>query len=145
MKLTRQMFLLFALCFTLVGFGPSGCSNTTLHKNGVYAEDRTLFEADKATTTGARLMRKFVEWEQKYRSTLPPEVSRASDKVFLNGDKWIDSAVALREAYATNPSKENKLALENSLRLIQSVLDEVARYMGPSSTNSPPAELPVKK
>ena len=116
-------FVLFAFCA-----GPTGC-NATLDPAGVYQGDKVLYGAEKTITTAYKSFDSFLKWEETYRAALPVEVSRAADVIRLNAKKWIDSAIALREVYAANPTAENRKKLDVALSLIDAALSEANRYM----------------
>lgn len=139
MKLPKILGVILLAVAFLAPVGPVGCK-ASLDKQGVYDGDQALYSADKAIVGSTRILRSFVKWEYDFRATLPVEVSRAADKVRSNADQWVDSAIALRDAYAANPSKDNKLALENSVKLLQTALAEATKYMAQnqSPTNAVP-------
>lgn len=128
MKTISRLVVAIAFTAFLLTSGPVGC-NATLEKDGVYQGDNILYQAEKATTTAYKTFDSFLRWEQTYRATLPVEVSRAADVIRLNAKKWIDSAIALRDAYAANPTAENRRKLDVALNVIDAALAEATRYL----------------
>ena len=128
MKKFRSLLFGVILAASLIFTGPVGC-NATLDPAGVYQGDNILYNAEKATTTAYKTFDAFLKWEHQHRAILPVEVSRAADVVRLNAKKWIDSAIALRDAYATNPTPENRKKLDTALSILDAALAEAARYM----------------
>lgn len=128
--------MIMAQLAVLIMFGPVACK-TTLQPGGPY-NDPVLYNADKTITSSYRILHSFVKWEYDNRAVLPVEVSRAADAVRDNAEKWITSAINLREAYALAPNKESKNNLEKTLDVLQSVLQEAAKYMADNQTRTNP-------
>jgi len=148
MKKFTQIIALVALTIGMLSpIGPVACSKTTLSADGVYQGDKTLYSAEKTITTAYKSFDAFLKWEETYRAALPVDVSRAADTVRLNAKKWIDSASAMRDAYASSPTKENRDKLQLTLSLIDTALAESLKYMqaNKSIAPAPPSNLPVKK
>lgn len=122
----NTMMLALTLVLSVVAF--TGCQ-TNLDKEGIYKGDKVLYNSDKTITTSYRVLHAFVKWEMDYRELLPPEVTKAADAVRRDSRKWINSAIALREAYAINPSEENKLNLQKSLEVLDVALAQISKYM----------------
>lgn len=141
MKFTKLICLVL-MSVALVGCGPTGCSNTTLSKDGVYQGDKFLYSAEKTITTAYKSFDSFLRWEETYRAALPVEVSRAADTIRLNAKRWIDSASAMRDAYVSSPTPENRDKLKITLNLIDTALAESLNYMSqnkalvPAGTNT---------
>lgn len=132
MKFIRRFQNFIALTILALGLlspvGPTGCSST-LSPTGVYQGDKILYNADVTITTAYKSFDSFLKWETAFRAVLPVEVSRAADTIRLNAKKWIDSASALREAYASNPTRENRDKLKATLDLIDTALVQAQKYM----------------
>jgi hypothetical protein len=142
MKRFTQIIGLLALA-TICFVGPAGCNKSTLAPAGVYQGDKILYNADKAITTTYKQFDTFLKWELQYRSVLPVEVSRAADTIRLNAKKWIDSASALRDAYAAQPNPANRDKLQLALDLIDTAFDEAVKYMAANQANAPNKGLTV--
>lgn len=134
-RFTQTIGLLALAVFCLAV--PVGCNRTTLAPGGAYAGDKVLYNADKSITTSYRLFQTFLKWELQFRQVLPVEVSRSADTIRLNAKKWIDSASALRDAYANTPSAENKDKLMLALNIIDTALLEASKYMGDFQATAP--------
>lgn len=107
----------------------TGCQSNKLAEPGPYKGDEILYAADKTITSSYRILHSFVKWEYTHRALLPPEVSHAADAVRGNASRWIDSAIALREAYAVSPTAENRNSLEKTISILEAALTEAAKYM----------------
>lgn len=137
------------LALGLLIFPLSGCG--TLDKTGVYGDGavatapggvaatnvnagKVLYDADSAITTGYSLMSGFVLWEYQNRAALlvNPSIKQAADVVRANGAKWISSAIALRDTYATNSTPANLLGLQQALALITAGTSEIGKYYSPA-------------
>lgn len=136
MKKITQIIGLLSLAVLLVAI-PAGCGNSTLAPAGLYHGDKTLYAAEKATTSAYKEFQTFVKWEAEWRAVLPVEVSRSADVVRANAKKWIDSAGALRDAYVRTPTAENKDKLELTLNIIDTALREAVKYMSDNKAIAP--------
>lgn len=107
----------------------SGCAR--LAPDGVYKGDQVLFRADKVITSSYEVMHSFVQWELSNRRTLEqwPEIREAADVVRNNAQRWIDTAISLREAYAANPNDATRRGLDKALDTLATALAESAAYM----------------
>lgn len=126
-RVNRRSFLLSVFC-SLILLLP-GCA--VLDKSGPYGGDTLLFNADQTITAGYSTLRTFVKWEKDNRDALAawPEVRKSADHVRLNAQRWIDSAIALRERYAANKTQANRNALTDGLRVIRTAMTEATKYL----------------
>lgn len=138
----RKLRLLLTLAFALfvVTSGPIGCKST-LAPDGVYQGDKFLYNAEKTITTSYDLLHSFVQWELDYRAILPVEVSRAADTVRIHSKRWVDSAIALRDAYAASPTPQNKDKLVTALNILDTALTEAGKFMVSYKSQAPNAGL----
>lgn len=90
---------------------------------------RVLYNADKAIVSSYRILDSFLKWEQTYRSTVPLAVTQAADSIRANAERWIDSAINLRQAYAQNPTGQNRTALEKAITVLEQALAEASKYL----------------
>ena len=122
--------LIVSLCLSaaaaLLG---AGCG--TLDKTGVYAGDQVLYTTELTITTSYDVVHTFVTWEKENRSVLAkwPEIKQAADLMRQDAPHWFKSAHALRDAYALDPSPENRDALQTKLRVLRAALTEAAAHM----------------
>jgi len=135
------------ICLTAVGFivfaGFQGCGTlapgTAEHPSpygGVDATgamktpDRILYDADLAIATAYDALHGFVTFELQNRAALAstPAIKQAADKIRAGAPKWFASAIAVRDAYAGNPSTENRTALQRALDILQQAISEANRY-----------------
>lgn len=123
----RTFFAVLCLLSSALWF--AGCG--TLDPAGPYKGDEVLYKADMTITTAYDALHGFVSWEYQNRAALAskPEIKKAADNVRVNARQWIDSAIALREAYAANPTNENRDALQKTLGIIRAALNEAVKYM----------------
>lgn len=125
-----QTVLMPVLLLALVACG-------TLAPGGAY-KDKTLYDADMAITTGYDVLHNFVTWEYQNRAALQtfPAITQAADNVRANARTWISSAIALREAYAANPIKDNADKLQAAIDIIRSAMTEATKYLVQTSTTA---------
>jgi hypothetical protein len=107
----------------------TGCKSTQLSQTGPYKGDTVLYNADRSINAGYKLAHDFVTWEYNNRNVLPLQVTQAADAVRANARKSLDAALAMRDAYANNPSKENASNLDVALNVLQSGLAEAGKIM----------------
>lgn len=102
-----------------------------LASDGPYKGDKFLYETDNTIVTSFEMLHSFVSWEYSNRTILAghPEIKASADVVRKNAKRWRDSAIALRKAYAANPTQENKDALTTSIKVIQTALTEATSYI----------------
>lgn len=136
------VLLLVGLILTFAPALFTGCASSgDLAADGVYQQNATLYNADKSIGVAYDTMHTFVSWEYQNRQALSqyPQIKQAADHVRINAKEWLQSATALRLAYATDPSAQNKSQLENALNVLQEALNQAAKYMNTAITNQPPA------
>lgn len=122
------LLLLSLLVFDVAVF--TGC-NRTLAPEGVYKGDDALYHADNSIVTGKRLLDTFVTWEKDNRVLLwqaDQGVKKAADHVRANAKDWVKSAIALREAYALNPTPEKRDALQTTLNILDAAINQALVY-----------------
>jgi len=117
------------LCIAVLALLIFGCR--PLAPEGVYKGDTVLYGADKTITESYDILHAFVSWEFQNRQALAgtPEIRKTADAIRSNASKWIDSAIALREAYAANPTDANRTALTHSLAVLREALVQAQRYL----------------
>ncbi|MGO8675111.1 MAG: hypothetical protein ACLQVX_04480 [Limisphaerales bacterium] len=111
----------------------AGCG--TLDPAGVYQGNQALYQTDVALASSYEVLHGFVQWEYDNRAALSstPEIKAAADRVRSGAPQWFASALALRDAWQTNPSSTNQTSLEQSLAVIQQA---TAQAIGCMATNS---------
>jgi hypothetical protein len=130
---------LLALLFSVVALATfSGCGTLA---PGVYDQDEILYRADTAITTGYDVLHAFVAFEYANRAALAskPEIKRAADRVRTHAPLCIGSAIALREAYAAAPTRENRDKLQASLAVLRAALLEATTYLNAHQPALPPS------
>lgn len=130
----RRVASVISVTSCLILLLATGCAHLakgTPEKPSPYAGDQVLFDADQAITTGYDLLHVFVTWEFKNRAQLAsiPEIRKAADRVRAHAAEWIDSASALRDAYAASPTPENRSALADGLRVLRQAIAETTTYL----------------
>lgn len=113
---------------------PAVCLQTgcrSLDADGPYQGDETLHAADKTIVGAYDALHAFVKWEYQNRAALKdkPEITKAADTIRAGAEKWIASAIALRDVYAASPTSDNAVKLSTALRFLRQALDEAASYM----------------
>lgn len=140
-KLLNLLLLVALLAFS------SGCG--TLSETGTYGsgqlltpaglvpspaaktDSEILYDADLAITTGYDLLHTFVIWEFENREALAPfpAIKKAADDVRVHAKQWVGSAVLIRDAFAANPTPENRNALQTSLGVLRTAIGQASLYM----------------
>lgn len=111
-----------------------------LAPGGVYQGDKVLYEAEQAITEGHALLQEFVTWEKTHRDALAqfPEIRKFADKVYNEGPSWFGSAAALKDAYKSNPTQENKDKLQLAVGVLRTAIQQASVFLTQPATNSPP-------
>lgn len=115
--------------FCMFLFGCGGCS--TLAPEGVYGSDKLLYETDKLIVDSYQIFDAFLKLEKENRDALfklEPKIKAAADKIRADGPKWIQSAIAMRDAYKSQPGTDTKTALEAALGLLRTGMSEAINY-----------------
>lgn len=115
----------------------------TLAPNGAYTS-KVLYDADVSITTSYNVLHTFVTWERDNRAALAklPQVTQAADNVRANARAWLSSAIALRETYAANPTKNGEQALTAALAILRAATTEAAKYLVAPATSPAITSLP---
>ena len=116
----------------------TGCG--TLAPAGAYAGDKVLYNTDVTIATSYDALHVFVKWEYENREALSgtPEIKSYADTIRKNAPRYFASALALRDAYAANPSSGTKSALQASLNVIRQATAEATRYLVSNRSFTPP-------
>lgn len=106
-----------------------GCQ-TRLSNPGAY-NDPILYHADNAIVTGTKILQVLVTYEYENRLVLAsnPAIRKATDEVRLHAKDWVKTALVLRDAYAANPTPDNRKALDSALRVIDVAVAEALSYL----------------
>lgn len=107
----------------------TGCN--TLHPDGVYRGDQVLHKSELTITTSYDLIRTYVTWEKANREQLTawPQIKRSADYMRANAKQWFATANVLHDAYAGDPTAENRDQLLTAVAVLQTALNEAAGYM----------------
>lgn len=127
-----KLFLIPFVLLTLVACG-------TLAPGGAY-QDKVLYSADLTIATSYDLVHSFVTWEYNNRASLAamPQVTQAADNIRRNARQWFGSAIALRDAYAANPTSDTLSKLNAALEILRTAMNEAVKYFVPSNATSTP-------
>ena len=111
-----------------LALGLSGCG--TLDPGGPYQGDKFLYNADGVISSSYELLHAFVTWEAKERANLTgtPEVTTYADYVRANAKGWVQSAIAVRDAYAADPGKD-PVDLQRALAVLRESAAQAAKYL----------------
>jgi hypothetical protein len=137
--------ILLPLLWACAISGLTGCG--TLDPNGAYKGDKVLYVADRTIRAGRDLLHEFVKWEFENRVALAksPEITAEADYVRGHARKWISTAVRMREAYSTEPSAENRTALEVTLDVLRQAMADASSYMAKGKTQAAIGDLQIYK
>ncbi|AWI10323.1 hypothetical protein [Ereboglobus luteus] len=122
------IFVMAALTFSTL----PGCK-TTLEEGGPYKGDTLLYRAELASVTSYELMNTFVKWEHDNRNLLSthPEIKVAADRVRTEYPKVKAGLDAAIEVYRQLPNDENKAKLSDIIKVVQTEVAKVSKYMNP--------------
>lgn len=123
----KRILASITLLLLLVGLTACG----TLAPNGAYQGDDVLYKADTVITTSYTVFDSFLKYEHANRAALSgrPEIKKAADHIRTNAKVWIGSAIALRDAYALNPTPDGNAQLQKALAVLRAALIESTRYL----------------
>jgi len=115
-----------------------GCA--ALDPAGPYEGDQVLYQADGAITSSYEILHAFVQWEHDRRPALAgaPEITAYADHVRAHSREWIASALALRDAYALDPSGGAQ-DLQRALAILREAARQAAQYLLAATGTEPPA------
>ena len=115
----------------------AGCGS--LDPAGVYQGNLALYQTDVALASSYEVLHGFVQWEYDNRAVLSstPAIKAAADRVRTGAPQWFGSALALRDAWQTNPSSTNQTSLQEALAVIQQATVEAISYMATNSAGLP--------
>jgi hypothetical protein len=125
MKQTLTTLLMLSLLLT-------GCRS--LDPSGPYKGDKVLYDADTVIASSYDIMHTYVKWEYDNRANVSLEVTRSADNIRKNGQKWIWSAIALRETYKASPAPNREDALNSALAILRTAMLEATKYMASNPT-----------
>lgn len=130
----KQFQFLLVMAVAMILTTGTGCKSRPLAEGGVYAEmpnGEVLFNADRTIVESFDVLDKFVTWERDNRAALTqyPQITQAADRIRDNARDWVKTATALREAYAKQPTGENKNKLLDAINVLKTALAEATRYM----------------
>lgn len=117
----------------------TGCG--TLDKTGVYNGDKTLYDADLTIATSYEVLHAFVQFEYDNRAMVAntPEVKRYADSIRLGAPQWFATAIALRDAYKTNPAEATRTALQQAIDVLREATIQSTKYLAQQGSKSPAA------
>lgn len=117
--------LLLAFCSLLI----LGCKS--LDPAGPYHGDKVTADADAVIVAAYETLHTFVAWEFDNRAALAgtPEVTKFADSIRAGAQNWIQSAIAVRDAYAASPTAENRTALTRALDSLRAAILQARKYL----------------
>jgi hypothetical protein len=126
--------LLFSIAFAASLFC-TGCQS--LAPGGAYS-DKYLYTTDVTITSSYQVIDTFLKFELANRQALlvqNPKIKVLADDIRAHYQSWNNTAIALRDAYAGNPSAVNKTNLDTAIAVIQAALTQATLYL----TSAPPS------
>lgn len=109
----------------------SGCA--TIQTGSQSAEVR----AEQTLSISLAALDSFVAFEHRRRADVPAVVRDVAYRVRLNAPKALDSANALRIAYKSNRSAENKAGLLTALVVVDALVGEIRVWVPATSASGP--------
>jgi hypothetical protein len=128
----KYILTLLSLALVLCG----GCASTKLDPTGPYKGNTALYDADQVIDTAYDTLHAFVAFEKSSEAALAsrPEIHAAAERIRSGAKQWFSSAIALRDAYAKDPTPENQSAMTSAVNVIKAALVEAAKYQAPPKT-----------
>lgn len=136
MKTTLRLLALVMLAFA-AALTNTSCQ-TRLDPAGAYANNPTLYATDASITAAFAVLDVFMKFQHENRATLSPKVNEFADRTRRDAPQWAKSIVTLRDAYAASPTNENKVALNNVLRLVRVAITQASSYLVSQPVATPP-------
>lgn len=135
MKRFIQILFLLPLLF-VVPLTQTACNKTTLDPQGVYAQPGAggvvVYDLDLSIATSKNVIEGFLTWEKANRALIEPkypQIRGYADQLRQNAPKWLQSAVALRDAYAANPTSANKTAFDTAMAVLDAAVTQAQAYL----------------
>lgn len=131
----KKLFTILTIAVALAAAVPTftGCAsdNRPLAAGGVYNQDNALYNADRTIAEAYDALHGFVLFEYNNREALAtkPEIRKSADNIRLNAQRWIKSAVALRDVYANEPSGDNRDRLNDAIRILREAVLQANTYL----------------
>jgi hypothetical protein len=139
-RFKNSLLLVGLLTLSLLPMAETGCK-TKLAPGGAYSQVDTngvsqplsgLYSTDVSIDASKRVIQSFLQWEQANRPLVQaqwPGVTSYAIKLSNDAPKWLQSAVALRDAYASNPSAANKSAFDAAMDVLNQAVTEAQKYL----------------
>lgn len=128
------LYSTLALLLALLAIALTACG--TLDKTGIYAtkykaDAKVIYDADSTVHTSYLLIDQFLKFERDNRAALSatPQVKQYADTLRLQSPGWFQSAIALRDAYANNPSPGTRDALQTALAVLRQAVNEATKQL----------------
>lgn len=111
-----------------------GC-NGTLDPTGVYAGDKTLYNADLTYNAAYAAVDTFLKYETANRGTAaaPASVTASADELRLKWPAIKDAYFATRDAYSANKSNSNLTSFTKALADVSTILTTASGYIAATS------------
>jgi hypothetical protein len=140
-KLLNSIVLAAAVCLAGCNSGCGVLDKGTKEKPSPYGgtnslgelktPDRILYDADFSIATAYEVVHSFVKYEFDNRAALAatPKIKETADRIRAGAPGWFKSAVKVRDAYAKDPSADNRKALDKALDVLQQAVVEANRHL----------------
>jgi hypothetical protein len=143
-RFKNSLLLLGLLTLSLLPMAETGCKTrlapgtyySQLDTNGVAQPNVPLYNTDLSIVTTKNVIQNFLQWEQTNRPLIQPkypEITKYAIQLSNDAPRWLQSAVALRDAYNSNPTAANKSAFDTAMSVLTAAMGEAQKYFAAAS------------
>jgi hypothetical protein len=133
-RFKNSLLLLGLLTLSLLPMAETGCK--TRLAPGVAQPNVPLYNTDLSIVTTKNVIQNFLQWEQTNRPLIQPkypEITKYAIQLSNDAPRWLQSAVALRDAYNSNPTAANKSAFDTAMSVLTAAMGEAQKYFAAAS------------
>lgn len=107
----------------------SACSSANLAKDGAYNGDKTLYDADVGVATAYDVIDLFLSYDLANKATVSAATHALAEKLRAEAPGYFRSYTAIRQAYVSEPTPENRLKLTGALAVLTAAVAEARAHM----------------
>lgn len=123
------LLFMFSVATVALFLGLSGCATGRLDTSGPYRGNATLYATDASIDAAFRVLDVFMSFQMQQRANLPADVNAFADKTRRDAPLWAKRIIALRDAYAANPTPDGKANLDTVLALLRAAVVQASAYL----------------
>jgi len=94
--------------------------------------DPVVINAEKTTALAVDTFDSFLQYEYNNRAALEsvsPAIHEYANYVRANGQKWLQTARSMTQAYKHNRDENNKANLTTAISTLQEAVNQISKYM----------------